>query len=108
MKKDILDLLPEEQLSVIEGDAYAMLHRHGYAVKGARKDGRVRTRLKNALQRRGHELVYSFAPFEERGVFRLVFVLRAIGGDEIDRTKTFRLVLGGAEGEKKEESNEDT
>lgn len=105
MKKDILDLLTEEQLAVIEGDAYAMLHKHGYPVKGARKDGRVRTRLKNAIQRRGEELVYSCTPCADRGVYKLVFVLRAIGGDEIDRTKTFRLVLGG---EKKEEGNEDT
>ena len=93
--KDILDLLTDEQLAVIEGAAYAMLHKHGYPVKGARKDGRVRSRLKNALQRRGHELVYSCTPYAERGVYRLVFVLRAIGGDEIDRTKTFRLVFGG-------------
>lgn len=83
----------------------ALLHRHGYPVKGARKDGRVRNRLKNALQRRGHELVYSCAPCDERGVYKLVFALRAIGGDEIDRTKTYRLVFGG---EKKEEGNEDT
>lgn len=100
MKKDILDLLTEEQLDVIEGAAYEMLHKHGYAVEGARKDKRVRTRLKNALQRRGHELEYLFVPCDERGVFRLYFTLRGIDGDVIDRTKTFRLVLGG---EKKEE-----
>jgi hypothetical protein len=103
MKKDILDLLTDEQLAVIEGAAYAMLHKHGYPVKGARKDGRVRARLKNALQRRGHELVYSCAPCSERGVYRLSFALRGIEGEEIDKTKTFRLVFGG---EKKEEGNE--
>lgn len=95
MKKDILDLLTEEQLAVIEGDAYAMLHKHGYNVRGARKDGRVRTRLRRALERRGHELVYLCAEGEERGVYKIVFVLRAIDGETIDRTKTFRLVFGG-------------
>ena len=54
---DLLDLLPEKELETIERAAYDMLHKHGYPVKGARKDGRVRRRLKNALQRRGHELV---------------------------------------------------
>ena len=102
--KDILDLLPERELDIIERAAYEMLHKHGYPVKGARKDGRVRTRLKNALQRRGEELVYSCAPCDERGAYRLVFALRAIGGDEIDRTKTFRVIFGG---EKKEETHEE-
>ena len=92
MKKDFLDLLTEEQIAVIEGDAYAMLHRHGYAVKGARKDGRVRTRLKNALQRRGEESVYSCTTCNECGVYKLVFVpalLEAMRSTEQRHTASF-------------------
>jgi hypothetical protein len=93
--KDILDLLPEKELSIIEQAAYDLLHKHGYNVRGARKDGRVRARLKRALERRGHELVYLCAEGEERGVYKLSFALRAIDGDVIDRSKTFRVVFGG-------------
>lgn len=95
MPKDILDLLPEKELAIIEQAAYDLLHKHGYNVRGARKDGRVRTRLRRALERRGHELVYLCAEGEERGVYKLSFALRAIGGETIDRTKTFRLIFGG-------------
>ncbi len=98
MQKDILDLLPEKELAVIEQAGYDLLHKHGYNVRGARKDGRVRTRLKRALERRGHELVYSCTQGDERGVWKIFFALRAIGGDVIDRTKTFRVVLGGRKG----------
>ena len=93
-------MLPERELAIIEQAGYDLLHKHGYNVRGARKDGRVRTRLGRALERRKHELVYLCAEGEERGVYKLAFVLRAIGGDEIDRTKTFRIVFGG---EKKED-----
>ena len=90
--KDILDLLPEKELAIIENAGYALLHKHGYKVRGARRDGRVRARIKRALKRRGHELGYSCRKGEENGEWRICFVLRRIDGEVIDRTKLFRII----------------
>lgn len=95
MLKDILDLLPERELAMIENAGYALLHKHGYKVRGARHDGRVRARIKRALVRRGHELGYSCRKGEESGGWRICFVLRRVGGEVIDRTQTFQIIFGG-------------
>lgn len=94
MLKDILDLLPEKELAIIERAGYELLHKHGYNVRGARRDGRVRARIKRALERRGHALGYSCHRGDKPGEWRIFFALRKVGGDVIDKTKTFRLVFG--------------
>ena len=50
--KDILDLLPEKELAIIENAGYALLHKHGYKVRGARRDGRVRANLPECCKRK--------------------------------------------------------
>ena len=96
---NILDILPERELGIIEREGYLLLHKHGYKVKGARRCGRVRTRLKRALRARGQSFVYLQRQCEERGVWKIAFALMHIDGTEIDRTKTFRIVLGGGKSE---------
>ena len=91
---DILDILPEKQLAEIERAGYDLLHRHGYKVKGARRDGRVVCRLRRAMERRGHLLVHSCRKGEEEGVYKLSFALCDTNGNVIGRTKTFRLIFG--------------
>lgn len=92
---NILDILPERELGIIEREGYLLLHKHGYKVKGARRCGRVRARLKRALRARGHELVYLQRQCEENGGWRLGFALMDIDSKEIDRSKVFRIVING-------------
>ena len=94
--KDILDVLPERELAAVENAGYALLHRHGYRVKGARRDGRVRARIKRDLARRGHRLGYSVRQTEENA-WKLVFILRGADGSELGRSQCFLLTFGKAD-----------
>lgn len=101
MIKDILDVLPERELAAVESAGYALLHRHGYRVKGARRNGRVRARIRRDLARRGHRLGYSVRQTEENA-WKLVFILRGADGRDIGRSPVFLLKFGEKGGAKSE------
>ena len=60
MKKeiDIFDLLPPEANKAIDKLGYSFLNSQGYNVTGATKSYKRRSRLKDALKKRGQELRY--------------------------------------------------
>ena len=94
MIRDILDVLPEKELAAVESAGYALLHRHGYRVKGARRDGRVRARIRRDLARRGHRFGYSVRR-TEGNAWKLFFILRGADGRDIGRSPVFLLKFGG-------------
>lgn len=95
--KDILDLLPERELLMVERAGYELLHRHGYRVKGARRCGRVRARIKRALVRRGHAFGYSCRPGDAPGEWRIFFILRDTAGELVGKSRGFRIQFGRRE-----------
>ncbi len=55
---DIFDVIPSEVYAAIDKLGYSFLSEQGYNTEGAQESDEVRTKLKNAIRKRGEELRY--------------------------------------------------
>ena len=84
MKKeiDIFDLLPPEAAKPIDELGYSFLKSQGYDVSGVKKSYKRRSRLRQAMKKRGEELGYRAAIDEEtRGI--LIWFELYRGGERV-------------------------
>lgn len=72
---DIFDILPAEAFAEIDKLGYAFLSEQGYNTEGAQESDELRTKLKNAIKKRGEELRYFGAVDKDSGAILVWFEL---------------------------------
>lgn len=72
---DIFDILPAEVFAEIDKLGYTFLSEQGYGTEGAQESDELRTKLKNAIKKRGEELRYFGAVDKDSGAILVWFEL---------------------------------
>lgn len=72
---DIFDVIPSEVYAAIDKLGYSFLSEQGYDTEGAQESDELRTKLKNAIKKRGEELRYFGAVDKDSGAILVWFEL---------------------------------
>lgn len=72
---DIFDVIPCEVYAAIDKLGYSFLSEQGYDTEGAQESDELRTKLKNAIKKRGEELRYFGAVDKDSGAILVWFEL---------------------------------